>query len=459
MTKYETAAAQIAAIIGADNIVNVENCMTRLRLTLKDDCTPNKAKLGEIPGVLGINEASGQLQIIIGPSAVNKVRSALDLELAKTRTEKTAPQTANPAAIGDGKKLHDQIRRKNATPLKLALKKISAIFLPLIPAFIACGLITGLINITLKINPGLDGYVIIELLKIAGNAVFFGLSLFVGVNAAREFGGSPMLGGTLAAIISHPALASIELFGQALQPGRGGVIAVIFVAAFAAWLEKKLHKIVPTILDLFVTPLLVILIASFAAIYALQPLGGIISDSIGHTAALAIEQGGSVTGFILGGLFLPLVMTGLHQGLTPIHADLLATTGVTILLPVLAMAGAGQVGASLAVYWRTRNKLLRRTIASALPVGFMGIGEPLIYGVTLPLGRPFIAACIGGACGGAVQAYFVIGATSIGISGLPLTACTDNMPMYLLGLTTAYVTGFIAALIIGFNDPPNKEEI
>src|SRR5699024_10686394 len=136
-------------------------------------------------------------------------------------------------------------------------------------------------------------------------------------------------------------------------------------------------------------PLLTILISGYAAVLILQPIGGAISDGIGVAVSGAIEKGGAFTGAILGGTFLPLVMTGLHQGLTPIHADLLDTTGVTTLLPILAMAGAGQVGASFAVLARTKNKRLKQTIGSALPVGILGIGEPLIYGVTLPLGKPF----------------------------------------------------------------------
>ena len=151
-----------------------------------------------------------------------------------------------------------------------------------------------------------------------------------------------------------------------------------------------------------------------------------------------------------------MVMLGIHQGLTPIHAELLARYGVTILLPILAMAGGGQVGAAAAVYVKTKNRQLRKTIASALPVGLMGIGEPLIYGVTLPLGKPFIGACIGGACGGAVQAAFMVGAAAMGISGLPLAASTDNIPVYLLGLFVSYLAGFIATWIIGFDDPAEE---
>ena len=117
------------------------------------------------------------------------------------------------------------------------------------------------------------------------------------------------------------------------------------------------------------------------------------------------------------------------------------------------MAGAGQVGASIAVYFKTKNAFLKKTVASALPVGIMGIGEPLIYGVTLPLGRPFIGACIGGAFGGAVQAYTVVGATTMGLSGLPLAAVTNQILIYLLGLLIAYCVGFIATWLIGFDDP------
>ena len=120
------------------------------------------------------------------------------------------------------------------------------------------------------------------------------------------------------------------------------------------------------------------------------------------------------------------------------------------------MAGCGQVGASFAVYCKTKNKALKHTILSALPVGIMGIGEPLIYGVTLPLGKPFLGACLGGAFGGAWQAFHEVGAYTIGISGLPLAAATNHIFFYLTGVITAYVTGFICTWLIGFDDPPEE---
>ena len=336
------------------------------------------------------------------------------------------------------------------------VKSVYGIFVPLIPGFIACGLITGAINILLKCDSALAAMDSVRLLSVMGSAIFFGLNLFVGVNAAKEFGGTPVIGGVLAAVLTQPALADVSLWGSPLTPGRGGIIAVLLVAALAAWLEKKLHRIVPEMLDLFLTPLLVVLIAGTLAIVVLQPIGGALSEAIGTAATAAINQGGMLTGFVLGGLWLPMVLLGLHQAMTPIHAELFLRYGTNILLPVLAMAGAGQVGAAIAVYFKTKNAFLKKTVASALPVGIMGVGEPLIYGVTLPLGRPFIGACIGGAFGGAVQAAAAVGVSTMGISGLPLAAVSSNIPVYLLGLVAAYAVGFIATWLIGFEDPAEE---
>lgn len=426
--------------------------MTRLRLRLEKKDPAMLDRIKKIEGVLGIHDTEEELQIILGPGKVTAVA-----EILKGLVENVPKNLTDSPQIGDGKALHEAIRAKNATPVKLFFKRIAGIFIPLIPGFIACGFLTGVLAIAAKIDPGITASPLWNLLATAGNAVFWGMNLFVGYNAAKEFGGTPILGGVLGAFITHPGLASISFGDMQLLPGRGGVIAVIFVAAFAAWLEKKLHRIVPEMLDLFLTPFVTVTISAGVAAFLLQPLGGILSEAIGAAATGAISMGGAVTGFLLGGCWLPLVMAGIHQSFTPIHADLLARYGVTILLPILAMAGAGQVGASLAVYCRTKNKFLKKTILSALPVGMMGVGEPLIYGVTFPLGRPFIAACIGGAFGGAVEASFMVGARAMGISGIPLAPTTDNIPMYLLGIVTAYFFGFIAAWVLGFEDPPERD--
>lgn len=465
MTHLELA-QEILKIVGpAANITEAHNCMTRLRFHVHRETFTAEA-LKKIPGVMGTNKNDDEWQVILGPGKAAKVTVELQKLLRqdpaaspKTVTEpESFSSLQQKARIGDGSALHAAIKKRNATPGKLLLKKIANIFVPLIPAFIGCGLITGILGICFKFQPALAQVPALQVLAVAGNAVFWGLNLFIGVNAAKEFGGTPILGGVLAAIITHPGLSGISLFGNALVPGRGGVIAVLLIALFGAYLERFLHKIIPDVLDLFLTPLLTILISSFIAIGVCQPIGGWLSEVIGTTATIAVNKGGAFTGFILGGCWLPMVMLGIHQGMTPIHAELLHRYGVTILLPILAMAGGGQVGAAFAVYCKTKSAALKKTVASALPVGIMGIGEPLIYGVTFPLGKPFIGACIGGACGGAVQAAFMVGASTMGISGLPLTPVTNNMPVYLVGLFVAYAGGFIATWLLGFDDPDDNPE-
>lgn len=470
---YKSLAMKIFDITGPEeNILHAANCMTRLRLQLAQAAPETAAQLKALEGVIGVNQTDTELQVILGPGAAEQTAVAFQqlLQAARAQAQAQGKEKAQPApsgqnsqnqendirqkySIGDGKKLHADIKAKNATPFKLLLKKISGIFIPLIPGFIACGLITGLLNLLLKSEPALADMAWIKMLAIMGNAIFYGMNLFVGFNAAKEFGGSPILGGILAAVITHPALKDIMLGSEQLQPGRGGIIAVLLVTAFGAWLELRLRKIIPTMLDLLLTPLLTILIAGFAALFILQPIGGMIATAIGDGVTIAIHEGGAMTGFILGGLWLPIVMLGIHQAMTPIHVQLIQEYGVTLLLPILAMAGCGQIGACLAVYFKTKNKFLKKTILSALPVGIMGIGEPLIYGVTLPLGRPFITACIGGAFGGAVQAAFSIGSSAIGISGLPLTTVTSQPLIYLLGILTSYIAGFALTWLAGFDEP------
>ena len=185
----------IETLGGAENISSATNCMTRLRVHLKKQDENVFAELKKIDGVLGTNQDGNELQIILGPGKATNICNAVNEILKKSKPK-----------IGDGKELHEEIRAKNATPIKLFFKKIASIFMPLIPGFIACGLITGLVGITLKISPELADDNFIKLLMVAGNAVFWGMNLFVGYNAGKVFGGTPIIGGVLAALISHPSL-------------------------------------------------------------------------------------------------------------------------------------------------------------------------------------------------------------------------------------------------------------
>lgn len=453
MDKTTALATQILAGIGGEgNILRLENCMTRVRVEVSDEQRLDLAALKQLPGVKGYIKQGEQHQFIVGPGAAAKVVDAMRSLLSG------APAVA---AVGDNiARNKAQAKQKYAAPMSGALKKLADVFIPLIPAFIASGLITGIINLLKR--PDIAGELavnypnVLGLLAIFGSAVFAIMNILVGVNAARVFGGSQAMGGVMAGILSSPALAQITLFGEALQPGRGGVIAVLLVVALMCWVEKRLRNWLPESIELILNPLITTLVTASLAIVILQPLGGYISDVIAHGANLAIDKGGLLVGAVLSGLFLPLVLSGLHQGLVPIHVELVQAHGSNPLLPILAMAGVGQVGAALAVLMKTRNTRLKKVIKGALPVGILGIGEPLIFGVTLPLGKPFIAACLGGAVGGALISYWKVATViTFGISGLPLalTIVSGKVMLYLAGLVITIAAGFIFTWIMGFNDP------
>ncbi len=459
----EVIAHKLWEIIKECGVTEMSTCMTRVRLNIKNKDLVDISKIKSIAGVLGVIDSAEQLQVIIGPGKVNQVASYLqpliDLSVKDSHTSNNSKSNSSLPTLKQ--------KSQHTGAFTVFLKRLANIFLPLLPGFIGCGLVMGIVNILNKtLSPSwfagvtFDHTTIGMMLSLMGGAMVFGLSLFVGYNANKEFGGTPILGGVIAALLSMPGLVTLTIMGQPAIPGRGGIIAVLLGSFIASTLEKKLRRIIPSSLDLFVTPTLVLLITGSLAIFILQPIGGIISDLLTKGSFAAVSHGGAGVGFVLSAAFLPLVMTGLHQGLIPIHAELIKASGSTILLPILAMAGAGQVGAALAVWIKTKNAKLRHIIKSSIIVGLLGVGEPLIYGVTLPLFRPFLAACVGGGLGGALVAHFKLGATGLGISGLPLTLLIHNgMLLYLAAILLAYLGGFVATLCLGFDDSIFAEDL
>jgi PTS system sucrose-specific IIC component len=445
MSKEKEVAEQIiAAVGGRENIAGAAYCMTRLRLTVHAQEKVDRARIKTIPKVLGMVEQAGQFQVVLGPGVVNKVAGAF--------SEITGLQMGE---VVDAKAVRED---RNRTPVKMFLRKLSSVFVPLIPAIVASGMVAGLTNIAVRTGADPHGN-FVAILNVIGWGLFSYLGIFVGINAAKEFGGTPAMGGLAGVLLINPAIATIKINGMALVPGRGGLIGVLLVAWFMCALEKRLRKIIPNAVDIIVTPALTLFIAGFAAYYLLQPIGGYLSDGIVAFFKGMLSLGGGFAGFILAGTFLPIVMTGLHQGLVPVHMEFLNTLKENPLLPILAMAGCGQVGAAFAVYFKTRNRKLKEVVKGALPVGILGIGEPLIFGVTLPLGRPFITACIGSGFGGAFQAIMRVKAIAMGVSGLPLAFLIKpgGVGDYLCGVLIAYVAGFVITWFVGFDDPPGED--
>ncbi|MFJ6897671.1 PTS transporter subunit EIIC [Streptomyces hokutonensis] len=448
-TPYDIAAALLPLVGGPANVTSVAHCMTRLRLGLADRSLVDEEALRALPAVLGIVD-DDTYQIVLGPGVVARVTPEFE-KLAGTGGELAVR----------GAELKEERRARNATPAKLLLRRIANIFVPLIPALIGCGVLAGLNGLLINMSwlPGLT-----PALSAVASAFLALISVFVGYNTAKEFGGTPVLGGAVAAVVVYPGVAKVTAFGVALSPGQGGVLGALAAALLGTYVEKWCRTWVPATLDVLVTPTLTVLVSGLATLYGLMYAAGEISTAIGTAANWLLATTGPFAGLILGGLFLPLVMLGLHQALIPIHTTLIQQQGYTVLLPILAMAGAGQVGAAVAVYFRLRHDTsLRTTIKSALPAGLLGIGEPLVYGVSLPLGRPFLTACAGGAAGGAFVGFFAtlgdkVGTTAIGPSGwalFPLLAGNRGLgtttAIYGGGLLTGYAVGFAATYLVGLS--------
>ncbi|MBM2657229.1 PTS transporter subunit EIIC [Staphylococcus pseudoxylosus] len=466
MTKEQILAENIIdAVGGLDNMDNVINCMTRVRIKVLTEDKVDYEKLKAIKGVMGVVK-DDRVQVVVGPGTVNKVATRIS-DLSGVRLGETIPHnTKNYRADAEAKakenKTSIQSKQQRGKFNKL-LKTIANIFIPLIPAFIGAGLIGGIAAVLSNLLAGgqISGEWVTQLVTVFNvikDGMLAYLAIFTGINAAKEFGATPGLGGVIGGTTLLTGLTDENMItniftGEPLQAGQGGIIGVIFAVWLLSIVEKRLHKIVPNAIDIIVTPTITLFIIGLLTIFIFMPLAGFVSDGLVSVINAIIDIGGVFSGFVIGAFFLPLVMLGLHHMFTPIHIEMINQTGATYLLPIAAMAGAGQVGAALALWVRcSKNTTLRDTLKGALPVGFLGIGEPLIYGVTLPLGKPFITACIGGGIGGAVIGGIGhIGATAIGPSGISLLPLiSDHMYLgYIAGLLAAYAGGFLFTYFFG----------
>ncbi|GAA0037806.1 glucose PTS transporter subunit IIA [Lactobacillus amylovorus subsp. amylovorus] len=467
--KYSTLGQEIYANIGGpNNVESMYHCMTRLRIKIRDNSKVDIAGLKNIDGVLGVVDAD-TLEIVLGSGVNAKVAQDMVSQVGVKENEEFPTNVTNDyqseksEVQAKAAEVHAQHKAQlKQTWWRKALGHISAIFIPLIPAFIGAGLISGVAGIlknmlTVKMLPA-SWALGVTILSMISSALFSYLNIYVGINTAKEFGATPGLGGIIGGVVLLPGIVAPVtipnfLDGKPLAAGQGGIIGVLFAVWILSYVEKWFHKHIADSVDIIFTPFLTVLIMGLFTVFVVMPIAGWISNSLVGAINWVLNVGGPVAGFLLGLFFLPMVMLGLHQILTPIHLEMIQKMGYTPLLPILAMAGAGQVGAAIALWVKCRkNKELVRLIKGALPVGILGVGEPLIYGVTLPLGRPFITACIGGGIGGAVVASFGhVGAIAIGPSGVALIPLIANNMWwgYVIGLLCAYAGGFVATYFWG----------
>jgi PTS system sucrose-specific IIC component len=431
---------------GSDNVMQVTNCMTRVRITVADGGKVDSEALKTLPDVMSVISDDNYIQLVVGPGKCKAIADYIN------ETYSFKSNTGGPVKPA-GKK----------GPVQKLLKSIANIFVPLIPVIIGAGLCNGVVGIITNIYTA-KGLTELPLaatfLQMIGDGLFAFLAIYVGMNAADEFGATRGLGGVLGAITISPKIDAIsqalglfnidDRLSSILISGKGGIIGVIAGVALLAFLEKRIRKIVPYVLDVIITPFLSLILTALVTVFAIMPLAGVASDHIIKALEVLIMNSGPsavIGGFILAALFLPLLMVGLHHGLIPFYLLQLENFGVITLFPILCMAGAGQIGAAIALYFKAkgRNEKLRDVIRGALPVGFLGIGEPLLYGVTLPMGLPFITASIAGGIAGAFAAATKVAAIAYGPAGLSALTIIrpDKMIFYFLSLCIAYILGFI----------------
>ena len=465
----------IKALGGADNIVSAANCMTRLRVTVKNEKYVDEETLRSPDDVMElVHDRACYYEIVVGPGKSRKYADEFRAEGISSLSEEAA---GNEDRAPDSGAYKNALRGKQKNSrMRTALKTIGDIFVPLIPGIITAGLCAGIAALIAQIVPDYESRkiwnLLYQLLTLLNTSFMTYITAWAGYRAAERFGATPILGGMLGMITSLEGINQIaKLLGlydeqsplnSVLRTGKGGVLAVIAGVLLLSFVEKKIRSKMPESLDVVFTPLLSLLACVIPYILVIMPLFGWISGGIVWVFGnLCMSQNifvRIIAGYVSTALFLPLVAAGMHHGLVALYSVQLQEFGYITLYPALAMAGAGQVGAAISLWVKAKkagNRKLCSVITGALPAGLLGIGEPLIYGVTLPLGEPFITAGLGAGFGGALVMAFEVAATTWGPSGLlgvfvmtagPLGP-VKSVLIYLAGLLISYVCSFIITML------------
>lgn len=472
MTIQELVQSILKGVGGRQNVVTATNCMTRLRINVKDDGAIDEEALKKIEGVMGIvHDRANYIEVVVGPGKCRKCSDYckdLGIPAAADGAEMTAggDWQANKAAMKAGQK---------ENKIKSMLKTFGDIFVPLIPGVIAAGLCAGINTLLGQLFPGSETnpvpaaiVLITAFLGLVNGAFMSYIPAWAGYRAAEKFGGTPVLGGMLGMITGLGGIDTIAkvvgLYNEAqpldaiLRMGRGGVLAAVIGVWFMCKIERAVRSKMPDALDIVFTPVITLIVTLVPYVLIIMPITGLISTGlvnlVGAVAMSTNPVVRAVSGYLGAALFLPMVAMGMHHGLVALYTVQKDAFGCVYLYPALAMAGGGQVGAALALYLKCKkagNTRLKNVIAGALPAGILGVGEPLIYGVTLPLGKPFITAGLGAGFGGAFVNLMQVASTTWGPSGLlgcfVMTAGPSGAVMsvvyFVIGLVISYIMGFI----------------
>ena len=455
MAEHAKWANEILPLLGGkENVASAAHCATRLRLVLKDNAKADKEALDKLDYVKGVFLNGGQFQIILGQGVVNKVYAEL-IKLCGI-TEMSTQDVKDAGA-------------EKLNPIQKLAKLLSDIFVPIIPAIVASGLLMGIMGLCSKFGVSGEGTWWWTLLDMFSGAAFNFLPILVAISAAKVFKCNPYLAATVGGIMIHPSLMNaweqqsgkvaetMSVFGlidMPLKGYQGTVLPILFVIFLMSIIEKNVRKIVPNMLDILLTPLITVILTGLLALVVVGPFANWIGDGISVFLQYALNNFGIFAGLLFGGLYSAIVISGIHHSFHAIELGLIATTGFNTLLPIWAVANFAQGGAALAVYFKTKNNKMKAISLPAAISCTMGITEAAIFGVNLRYRKPFIGAAIGGAAAGAYVVATKVQMTAVGVTALPAIAITTSNTMlnYCIGLIIAGAVSFIATFIMGIKE-------
>lgn len=454
----KSASEVLDKIGGKENLISAAHCATRLRLVVSDEKIIQKEDIEEIDGVKGVFIAQGQLQIIFGTGTVNKV---YDEFIKVAGVQETSKEDMKKEAA------------KKGNPLQRAIKTLGDVFVPIIPAIVAGGLIMGIMEaLNFMNNNGIisintDGY-LYTLINLLSNSAFTFLQILIGFSAVKTFGGNGYLGAVLGMFLIHPSMQNaytvategytttysiFGLYDVPLVGYQGHVIPIIIASLILATIEKKLHKVVPEIVDLFVTPLVSLVVTALVTYTFVGPVFIWLENGILDFVQWLITIPFGIGSFLMGGIYSTTVVAGIHHMYTVIDLGQLAEYGFTYWLPIASAANVAQGGACLAVACKTKNAKIKSMAFPSALSSMLGITEPAIFGVNIRFIKPFICGSIGGACGALVASLIHLGAKATGVTGLFGILLHLHAPLqYLLVMVVAIGVAFVLTWFFGYSD-------
>ena len=457
---YRKTAREIYEHVGKkENIISAAHCATRLRLVIADNEKADKDAVENINGVKGVFFAQGQMQIILGTGVVNKVYD----------------EFIQIAGISESSKEElKQVAASRANPFQRLIKTLGDIFVPIIPAIVASGFLMGIMEaLNFMVN---NGYLNIDtsgsiytFAQLFSNTAYTFLPILIAYSAGKVFGTNPYLAAVIGMIMIHPnlqnawtvategvqatqkvwfGLYSIDMVGY-----QGHVIPVVIAVWVLAQIEKKLHKIVPAMLDLFVTPLVSVFVTGYLTLSIIGPIFVTIENGLLDGIQYLIALPFGIGSFIMGAFYAPTVVAGVHHMYTIIDLGQIAKFGMTFWLPLASAANLAQGGAALAVALKTKDQKIKSMAVPSALSACMGITEPAIFGVNLRFGKPFVMACIGGACGALFASVTALGATGTGVTGIfGILLCLNQPLSYLLMMAISIGVAFVLTWMFGYKD-------